>query len=86
MRRSDLPRPGSDVIVLVSNFDSLSTDSVSTGHVHSQFLIHFSICSVMSSFKEFRQTLLYDDVDLITCTSCFHEIQILLMIALTWIT
>ena len=81
MRRSDPPRPGSDVIVLVSNFNLLSTDSVSTGHIHSQFLIHFCICSVVSSFKEFRQTLLYYDVDLITCTSCFlHEMQILLVI------
>ena len=65
--RSDLRRPGADVAALPPNFNLLSTDAVLTGRIHSQFLIHFCICSVMVSFKEFRETLLlYYDVDLIT--------------------
>ena len=64
---SDPRRSGSDVVSLPPNFNLLSTDAVLTGCVHSQFLIHFCICSVMASFKEFRQILLlYYDADLIT--------------------
>ena len=40
---------GSDVVALPPNFNLLSMDAVFTGRVHSQFLIHFCICSVMAS-------------------------------------
>ena len=64
---SDPRRPGSDVVALPPNFNLLSMDAVLTGPIHSQFVIHFCICSVMASFKDFFQIPFpYYNAELIT--------------------